>query len=150
MHNIASFIANVAAGRQPPTRYTDIPPIRPADNFVGPIAVDKPVARSPVPNRDENQGTIPKFSQTQTPWIHRRVNVINKADSESGSFGFVHCTPDRPTALRNPPSLHHKRRVVEEEGADVTEELRTEFEVWMKLRIVAVKRRPAAKIVWLC
>ena len=110
--------------------------------------MNKPVARSPVPNRDENQRTIPKLSQTQTPWIHRRVKVINKADSENGSFGFVHRTPDRPTALRNPPSLHHKRRVVEEEE-DVTEEMRKEFEAWMNVRIVAVKRRPAAKIVWL-
>jgi hypothetical protein len=138
-----------ASGRQPPTRSMDTPSIHPADNFVGPIAVDNPVSRSPVPNRDENQRTIPKLSQTQTPWIHRRVKVINKVDSENGSFSFVHRTPDRPTALRDPPSLHHKWRVVREEE-DVTEELRTEFEAWMKVRIVAVKRRPAAKIVWLC
>ena len=150
MHTIASFIANVVAGRQPPTRSTDIPPIRPADRFVGPIAVDKPVARSPVLYRDENRrkATVPKLNQAQTPWIHRRVKVVHKTDFEDGSFVFVRRTPDRPTALRNPPSLQHKRRVVEED--DVTEEVRKEFEAWMKARIVAVKHSAGANRVWWC
>ena len=81
-------------------------------------------------NRGENQRTrvtIAKLSQAQTPWIHRRVKVVHQADYENGSFVFVRRTPDRPTALRNPPSLQHKRRVVEEE--DVTEEVRKEFGV---------------------
>lgn len=114
--------------------------------------MDKPVARSPVLNRDEDKRriTAPRLSQAQTPWIHRRVKAVQKTESENRTFGFVHRTPDRPTALRNPPSVRHKRRVVEEEEDEVTEELREEFAAWMKARIVAVKRNPGAKIVWLC
>ena len=104
MHTFASFIANSVAGHQPPTRSTGTPPIHPADRFVGPIALNKPVSRSPVLSRDE-MVMVPTPSQ-------------------------------------------HKRRVVEED--DVTEEVRKEFEAWMKVRIVAVKHSAGANRVWLC
>ena len=74
--------------------------------------------------------------------------VIHRTDYELGSFIFVRRTPDRPTALRNPPSLQHKRRVVEQD--DVTEEMREEFKAWMKARIVAAKHSAGANRVWWC
>ena len=136
MHTIASFIANVVAGRQPPTHSTESHSIRPADKFVGPVAVDKPVL-----NRGENQRvTVPK---AQTP-----AKVVHKTDNENGSFVFVRRTPNRPTALKKPPSVQHKRRVIAED--DVTDEMREEFEAWMKARIVAVKHSAGAKRVWWC
>jgi hypothetical protein len=157
MHTIASSIANVVAGRQPLAsiliRSTDTPHIRPADNFVDPFAVhfgeDMPVARSSVLDQDEDYRmiTIPMAGQAQTP-IRRRVKVIQKTDYENGSFVFVRRTPNRPTALRSPPPIWHKRGVVEDD--DVTEDMKEEYGAWLKARIVAAKHGAGAKRVWWC
>jgi hypothetical protein len=157
MHTIVSSIAKVVAGRQPLAsiliRSTDTPHIRPADNFVDPFAVhfgeDMPVARSSVLDQDEDYRmiTTPMAGQAQTP-IRRRVKVIQKTDYENGSFVFVRRTPNRPVALRSPPPIWHKRRVVEDD--DVTEDMKEEYGAWLKARIVAAKHSAGAKRVWWC
>jgi hypothetical protein len=149
IHTIASSIAKVVAGRQPLAsiliRSTDTSHIRPADNFVDPFAVrfaeDMPVARSPVLDQDEDH------SQAQTP-IRRRVKVVQKTDYENRSFVFVRRTPNRPTAMRSPPPIWHKRRVVEDD--DVTEEMKEEYGSCLNARIVAAKHSAGAKKVWWC
>ena len=157
MHAVASSIANVVADRQPLAsiiiRSTDTPHIRSADNFVDPYTVrfaeDTSVARSPVLDQDEDHRmvTVPMAGQAQTP-IRRRVKVVQKTGYENGSFVFVRRTPNRPTTLRSPSPLRHKRRVVEDD--DVTEEMKEEYGAWLKARIVAVKHSAGAKRVWWC
>jgi hypothetical protein len=120
--------------------------IRPADNFVDPFTVrfaeDMPVARSPVLDR---MLTIPMAGQAQTT-IRRRVKVVHKTDYEDGSFVFVRHTPKRPTTLRGPPPIWRKRRVGEEEN--VTEEMKEEYGMWLKAKIVAAKPSAGAKKAW--
>jgi hypothetical protein len=157
IHTIASSIANVVAGRQPLAsiliRSTDTPHIRPADNFVDPFAVhfgeDMPVARLSVLDQDEDYRmiTIPMAGQAQTP-IRRHVKVVQKMDYENRSFVFVRRTPNRPTAMRSPPPIWHKRRVVEDN--DVTQEMKEEYGAWLNARIVAAKHSAGAKKVWWC
>ena len=148
MHAITSLIFNAGAGRRHHTSPVDM-----ADVPVDPVRVrfgkDLSVARSPVLIQDENRKmvTIHKAGQAQTP-IRRRVKTIAVADGEDGSFVFVRRTPKRPTALRNPPPVMHKRRVVEDE--DVSEELKEEFAAWLSARVVAAKHSGGARKVWWC
>ena len=161
MHTIASYIANVVAGRQPLAsiliRSTDTTPphISPADHSVDPFntvrfAEDMPVATPPVLDQDEDyrMATIPMAGLAQTP-IRRRVKVVQETDYRNGSFVFVRRTPNRPTRLTSPPLLWHKSlRAVEDD--DVTEEMKEEYGAWLKARIVAAKHSAGAKRVWWC
>ena len=161
MHTIASYIANVVAGRQPLAsiliRSTDTTPphVSPADHSVDPFntvrfAEDMPVATPPGLDQDENyrMATIPMAGPAQTP-IRRRVKVVQETDYGNGSFVFVRRTPNRPTGLKSPPLLWHKSlRAVEDD--DVTEEMKEEYGAWLKARIVAAKHSAGAKKVWWC
>ena len=147
MHAITTPISNAGAGRRPHAL------VNMADAFVDAVRVrfakDMPVTRSPVLIQDEDQKmvTIPKAGLARTP-IRRRVKAVTMPDCEDGSFVFVRHTPRRPTTLRSPPPLRHKRRVVEDE--DVSEEVKEEFAAWLKARVVAAKHSAGARRVWWC
>ena len=136
MHTIASSVVNVVnfSHQSLSVLWIPLPPIRP-DKFVDPLAVrfaeEIPVGRSPVLDQDEDQRmvTIPMPGQVRTP-VRRRVKVANKTDYENKFFVFVRRTPDRPTALRSPPPLRRKRRVIEVD--DVTEEMKAQYGAWLK------------------
>ena len=73
---------------------------------------------------------------TATFCLFEREELI---DCGNESTVFVCQTPDRSTALRSPPPLRRKRRKVENDSEDVSEELKEEYAAWIKARIVAAK-----------
>ena len=157
------------AGRQPLTSiliHTSLP-VDAADSSIAAPRVrfvtDLQVVRSPVLAEDEMMLTCHMAGRAQTP-IRRRVKVAYKEvrirppvlkrmwtatfghfeREEQIDYGnepsvFVCQTPGRPTALRSPPPLRRKRRKVEDDSEDVSEELKAEYAAWIKARIVAAK-----------